>query len=67
MRPDKKPKKSFKVLSCAIYIIISNYVCIDYLGSEEFFLSELGLSSDGCFKHVQKVMTKYSELEFQIC
>ena len=28
----KKPKKIFKVLSCVIYKIISNYVCIDYLG-----------------------------------
>ena len=26
----KNPKKFFKVLSCVIYTIISNYVCIDY-------------------------------------
>ena len=30
----KNPKKVFKVLSCVIYIIIINYVCIDYLASE---------------------------------
>ena len=28
------PKKAFKVLSCVIYKIISNYVCIDYLDCE---------------------------------
>ena len=28
------PKKSFKVLSCVIYKIISNYVCIDYPACE---------------------------------
>ena len=27
----KNPKKAFKVLSCVIYKIISNYVFIDYL------------------------------------
>ena len=30
----KKHKKVFKVLSCVIYTIIKNYVCIDYLASE---------------------------------
>ena len=25
------PKKAFRVLSCVIYTIIGNYVCIDYL------------------------------------
>ena len=29
----KSPKKMLKVLSCVIYTIISNYVCIDYLSS----------------------------------
>ena len=28
------PKKGFKVLSCVIYIMISNYVCIDYIECE---------------------------------
>ena len=31
----KNTKKFFRVLSCVIYTIISNYVCIDYLGSEK--------------------------------
>ena len=28
------PKKYFKVLSCVIYTIIENYVCIDYLACQ---------------------------------
>ena len=28
------PKKAFKVLSCVIYTIISNFACIDYLACE---------------------------------
>ena len=27
----EKPKNNFRVLSCVIYTIIKNYVCIDYL------------------------------------
>ena len=30
----QNPKKVFKVLSCVIYTIISNYVFIDYLACE---------------------------------
>ena len=30
----KNPKKYFKVLSCVIYTIMINYVCIDYLAYE---------------------------------
>ena len=33
----KYAEKMFRVLSCVIYIIIRNYVRIDYLGSEIFF------------------------------
>ena len=33
----KQSKQMFKVLSCVIYKITSNYVCIDYLCSEDFF------------------------------
>ena len=29
------PKKYFKVLSCVIYTVISNYACIDYLACEQ--------------------------------
>ena len=55
MIPDKKkPKKVFKVLSCVIYTIISNYDFIDYSGSESIFLSEIGLGSGGRFKHFNK-------------
>ena len=43
----EKPKKVFKVMSCVIYTIISNYVCIVYLDSESKKLSELGLCYGG--------------------
>ena len=36
----KHPKKAFKVLSCVIYTIIGNYVCIDYSACEWKKLSE---------------------------
>ena len=35
MKIRKNAKKIFRVLSCVIYTIIRNYVCIDYLGSEK--------------------------------
>ena len=31
------PKKYFRVLSCVIYTIIKNYVCIDYLACQYIF------------------------------
>ena len=34
LQDKKNPKNVFKVLSCVIYTIINNYVCIDYLVSE---------------------------------
>ena len=46
------------MLSCVIYKITSNYVCIDYLDSESKQLSELGLGYCGCFKHVRKIYDK---------
>ena len=58
---NKNPKKVFKVLSCFIYEIFSNYVCIDYWASE-FFKSELPVGSVGVYKHEENVMTKYLEL-----
>ena len=61
------PKKDFKVLSCVIYTIIRNYVCIDYLDFQSEQLSEIPVGAGGGFKHRKKVMTKYWELEFQIC
>ena len=42
------------MLSCFIYTIIINYVCIEYLGSEKLFSSEPRLGSGGSFKHVNK-------------
>ena len=30
----KKPRKAFRLLSCVIYTIIENYVCIDYLACQ---------------------------------
>ena len=46
----KNPKKVFKVLSCDIYTIISNYVCIDYLACQ-LKNSELPVYFGGVFKH----------------
>ena len=31
MRITEKTKKTYKVLSCVVYYLIENYVCIDYL------------------------------------
>ena len=49
----KNSKKAFKVLSCVIYKITSNYVCID-LACEYKFLSELPVGTGGGFKHGNK-------------
>ena len=54
----KHPKKSFKLLSYVIYTSISNYACIDYLGSESKILSVLGLGCGGRPKHVKKSYDK---------
>ena len=45
---------NFRVLSCVIYTIISNYVCIDYLGSETSKFSYLGLGVATSYKHLGK-------------
>ena len=47
-------KKYFKVLSCIIYTIISNYVCIDYLACESKKICKLLVGIVGCFKHRNK-------------
>ena len=44
------PKKDFKVLSCVIYKIIINYVCIDYIARQQKKLSELPVGTGGVFK-----------------
>ena len=63
----ENPGKVFKVLSCVIYTIISNYLCIYYLASESKKLIELPVGSGGVTNVKKKVMKKYWELEFQIC
>ena len=57
----------FIVLSCVIYRIIKNYVCIDYLGSDRKKLSYLRIGPGGSYKHINKNVTTYQDLEFQIC
>ena len=54
----KNPKKYFKVLSCVIYTIINNYVCIDDLACGSKKLSEVPVSSGGDFKHWKKSYDK---------
>ena len=56
----------FRVFICVIYTIISKYVCIDYLGSEKAKLSGLRLGVSGRYKHLDKIMTTYWDLGFQI-
>ena len=60
------PKSFSKVLSCFIYTIIRNYVCIDYLACEKN-ISKIPVNTGGGFRHGTKVMKKYWELELQIC
>ena len=62
----KKRKKMFRVLSCVIHTIISNYVCIEYLGSEKLKLSYLRIDVTGKYKHLDKNMATYWDLEFRI-
>ena len=42
-----KPKQFYGVLSCVIYSLIKNYVCIDYLSFQSKTLSSI--SSNGIF------------------
>ena len=45
-----KPNKAFRVLSCAIYTILINYLCIEYLDCKSKQLSQISVIS----KHVEK-------------
>ena len=64
----KKSEKMLRVLSCVMYKLISNYVCIDYLGYDKSKLSGLLLGVSGSYKHLgEKNMTTYYDSEFQIC
>ena len=60
------PKKDYRVLSCIIYTIIKNYVCIDYLSCKYVFC-EIPVGSRGGSKHREKVLTEYWVFEFHIC
>ena len=42
-------------MSCIIYTLIRNYVCIHYLGYKKEKLSELLLVYGGGYKHVNKI------------
>ena len=46
------------MLSCVIYTIISNYVCVDYLAYESKKLSELHVGTGWGFKHGNKSYDK---------
>ena len=48
------PKKYFRVLSCVIYTIIKNYVCIDYLACQSKKLSEITVVYKEGSKHGEK-------------
>ena len=41
-------------MSCVIYTITNNNVCIDYLACESIFKTELLVGSRGGFKHEKK-------------
>ena len=51
-------RKSFKGLSCVIYTIVKNCVCIDYLACKSKQLSELPVDSAGVSKHGDKRFDK---------
>ena len=61
------PKKYFKVLSCVIYTIIKNYVCIKYLSFQSKKIGGISVGSRGGSKHGEKMLTKYWVLELRIC
>ena len=52
------PKKVFKVLSYVIYIIISNYVCIEYLASESKIIIDFSVGYGEGYKHEEESYNK---------
>ena len=56
MRREKKSKKPFKVLSCVIYTILDNYVCIDYLACQWRKLSEVSVDGKYSVKYFNKFL-----------
>ena len=57
------PNKYVIVLSCVIYTIIDHCFCIDYLAFQSKKLNQIS----GDSKYVEKYLTEYWILEFQIC
>ena len=51
------PEKVSKVLSCVIYTIISNYVCIDYLACEKN-ISKIPVNTGGGLRNGNKSYEK---------
>ena len=58
---------AYRVLSCVIYTIIKNQVCIDDIDYQPKHLSEIPVGYSGVSKHGDNVLTKYWVLELQIC
>ena len=58
-----KPEKEYRVLSCVIYYLVENYVCIDYLSCQSKTLSSISSKT----KFEKQVSIYYSVLEFQKC
>ena len=56
----KNPKKYFRVLSCVIYTILKNSVCIDYLACQLKKLSGINAGS----RHGEMFLTEHWVLEF---
>ena len=52
----ENPKKYFRVLSCVIYTIIENYVCIDYLACQSKTISEITVVSERGEKHSNRIL-----------
>ena len=51
---EKNAKKMFRVLSFVTYTTVSNFACIEYLGSDKYKLSDLSLDVTGRYKHLDK-------------
>ena len=49
-----KAKKAFRVLSCVIYTIIDNVVCVDYLACQSKELSEICVDGRYLVKYFNK-------------
>ena len=59
MRQENILRNNFKVLSCVLYTIISNYVCTDYLACGPKIPSELPFGNGRGLNMETTVMKKY--------